>query len=145
MNEPKENALAEIQRDLEDAMQYEWDDFCGDTGHIPNFLKVTRTKPLLIEADFRHSKFAREVAESLMAKGYAKPSWRTIESAPRDGTLIMVANQFGAWPARYQELAQSGFKFPSPWRCYLLNKEHMPKEGRSAPPTHWMPLPEGPE
>lgn len=67
--------------------------------------------------------------------------WKPIETAPKDGTLILVCNKWGSWLAKYQEIFSTGFKPENPWLVMLLNMRHMV----GAPnyrPTHWMPLPE---
>lgn len=61
--------------------------------------------------------------------------WQPIETAPRDGTELLV----------------SGFEFDEPregrWVCCAeyVNREWVEKSGLSLyPPTHWMPLPPPP-
>ncbi len=69
--------------------------------------------------------------------------WKPIESAPKDGTYVLLGNRYGAWIAAYGSTAVSGYKFDNPWRSVMLNHRHM--ERRERPycliPTHWMPLP----
>ncbi len=69
--------------------------------------------------------------------------WQPIETAPRDGTLIIVSNRYGAWLAKYLETFPTGYRPANPWFVMLLNMQHM----RNPPnyiPTHWMPLPAAP-
>ena len=70
--------------------------------------------------------------------------WQPIETAPKDGTYIMVANYAGVWIATYRTHAVSGFRFDNPWFSLMLNRDHIPSALISAP-THWMPLPPPPK
>lgn len=72
-------------------------------------------------------------------------NWQPIETAPKDGTYIIV------WPPTYKGVCSCArwyddayAKKPRPyWRridthgSVLLSREN--------PPTHWMPIPNGPE
>ena len=66
--------------------------------------------------------------------------WQPIETAPKDGTYILVANERGAWIAHWAPVAVSGYRFDQPWRSVMLNHWHMPQDVRYEPPTHWQPL-----
>lgn len=68
--------------------------------------------------------------------------WRPIETAPKDGTYLLLGNPHGSWVAYYCKAYQSGFKRTNPWFCMMLNRDHI--ADKSAPPTHWMPLPKAP-
>lgn len=73
--------------------------------------------------------------------------WQPIETAPKDGTYVLVGNDDGVWVASYCATYQSGFRPPNPWLSLFLNHTHIKrKEGqhRNSVPTHWMPLPEAP-
>lgn len=69
--------------------------------------------------------------------------WQPIETAPKDGTRIVVANKCGSWIAEYRPVYQSGFKPRNPWQSMMLNHDHMTAgwAKRDYLPTHWMPLP----
>lgn len=67
--------------------------------------------------------------------------WQPIETAPKDGTAILISNGKGAWVAKYKDVYQSGFKPNNPWLSLMLNKDHIPKRLQFGGPTHWMPLP----
>lgn len=73
--------------------------------------------------------------------------WQPIETAPRDGTYILVTNgrANGAWVAHCLPVAVSGYRFGQPWRSVMLNHDHLSKGARHLPPTHWMPLPTPPQ
>lgn len=74
-------------------------------------------------------------------------NWQPIESAPKDGTYILVSNPAagGSWVAHWFPVAVSGYKFDQPWRSVMLNHWHIPEKTRYVPPTHWMPLPPPPK
>ena len=69
--------------------------------------------------------------------------WKPIDTAPKDGTRIMIANAGGCWMAEYKPVYQSGFKPDNPWSSVMLNHYHI-KEYFNAVPTHWMQLPNPP-
>lgn len=71
--------------------------------------------------------------------------WRPIETAPRDGTRILVTNGFGVWFAEWRPVAPSGFRFADPWFSTMLNHNHISEAHRHKAPTHWQPLPEPPK
>lgn len=72
-------------------------------------------------------------------------NWQPIESAPKDGSVILLANPAGCWMARYFAVYGSGYRPDSPWFSVMLNHDHMKRSGRFLQPTHWMPLPEPPK
>lgn len=59
--------------------------------------------------------------------------WQPIETAPRDGTPILVAVEGGRFYADKAEWTASGWAYP----CH--------NHGPEISPTHWMPLPPPPE
>lgn len=69
--------------------------------------------------------------------------WKPIETAPMDGSIIMLANAGGSWMGKYHPVFQSGYRPENPWFSLLLNHDHV--RGRAKLPSHWMPLPEPPE
>ena len=70
-------------------------------------------------------------------------NWQPIETAPKDGTCILVGNRYGTWVAKHMPVYPSGYRPSSPWFCMMLNREYMYVLGDL--PTHWMPLPEPPK
>lgn len=70
------------------------------------------------------------------------PAWRPIETAPKDGTLIVLGARNGVWLGKYLPLYGSGYRPENPWSSMLLNHDHMAE--RYTRPTHWMPLPPSP-
>lgn len=58
--------------------------------------------------------------------------WQPIETAPRDGTRILVF-----YPVLDGHIFTAGFEFGT-WQSGIW-------DGRREQPTHWMPLPEPPE
>lgn len=73
--------------------------------------------------------------------------WQPIETAPKDGTPILVSNpeRAGVWIAHYNAVYQSGFRPDNPWACLMLNVRWHPNQRASMKPTHWMPLPAPPK
>lgn len=70
--------------------------------------------------------------------------WMPIETAPMDGSYILVANSHGAWIAKWHPVYESGYRPSNPWASLMLNHDHIDKPGRYDHPAHWMPLPEPP-
>lgn len=70
--------------------------------------------------------------------------WQPIETAPTDGTAILVCHEGGTWIAKHKAVYQSGYEPDNPWFCLMLNKDHIPARKRKGYPTHWMPLPKPP-
>lgn len=73
-----------------------------------------------------------------------QPGWRDIESAPKDGTRIILGSSDGAWMAEYQPVYQSGYRPDNPWFSVMLNHAHMGRFPK-AKPTHWQPIPPAPK
>jgi len=69
-------------------------------------------------------------------------AWQPIETAPKDGTLIVLGARNGVWLGKYQPVYQSGYTPDNPWSSLLLNHDHMAE--RYTRPTHWQPLPAAP-
>ena len=79
-----------------------------------------------------------EKLQAELAALKAAQEWRGMESAPKDGTFVLVidseyGDHGGAFVARYTEA------FSGSW---LINTSHVPHVVR---PTHWMLLPTPPE
>jgi len=70
--------------------------------------------------------------------------WQPIETAPKDGSYVLIANMHGAWVAKWHPIFVSGFRPSTPWASMMLNHDHIEKTGRYDPPKHWMPLPAPP-
>lgn len=60
-------------------------------------------------------------------------NWQQIETAPRDGTEILIFTGFCFYVVTYDD------RFSAPWR--IRDSEGL----NDHVPTHWMPLPEPPE
>lgn len=66
--------------------------------------------------------------------------WQSIESAPKDGTWVLVCG--GTWPvtmawyALNSRINRAYWKMDDEWDDYDLADDQ---------PTHWMPLPEPPK
>lgn len=113
---------------------YQW----LDTGHF-------RKK---VPADADASAF-RSLITTTQAEAYADArvreaqQWQPIETAPKDGTAILLSNERGAWMAKYDPVYPSGYRPENPWFSLMLNHDHM-RKGKPCAPTHWMPLPPPP-
>jgi len=78
-----------------------------------------------------------EKLQAELAALKAAQEWRGMESAPKDGTWVLVidseyGDHSGAFVARYTEA------FSGSW---LINTSHVP---HVVYPSHWMPLPTAP-
>ena len=85
--------------------------------------------------------------------------WQPIETAPKDGTAILVWFDFAtvsivhiAWYRSAEEWENSGqycgwgtFKDWIGWWCYPEHSITQKKLEGPTNPTHWMPLPEPPK
>ena len=74
------------------------------------------------------------------------PGWRPIETAPRDGTLVLLwAESIGLHVAYlHQEWSWTKFRVIRTWQALWCEKQSG-DEDEGIKPTHWMPLPEPPE
>lgn len=96
--------------------------------------------------DFKDRSKAFDVLQDAIwaGVGAAPEGWQTIESAPKDGTYILLGSADGSWIARNYPVYQSGYRPDNPWQSMMLNHEHMGRYPK-AKPTHWMPLPAAPK
>jgi hypothetical protein len=71
-------------------------------------------------------------------------NWQPIETAPKDGTPVVVTNpeSGGIWIAKYQPVYTSGYRPDNPWFSLMLNTHWHPNRWASLVPTQWQPLPE---
>lgn len=69
------------------------------------------------------------VGASIQSK--QEPAWQPIETAPKDGTRILVVCELGVIESN---IAQSG--------SFIY--KHLSGSGSPVEPTHWMPLPKPP-
>lgn len=79
-----------------------------------------------------------------IARLNAIQAWQPIETAPRDGTAILLGSSDGAWIAKYDPVYPSGYRPKNPWFSLMLNHDHMGRMPNTKP-THWMPLPAAPD
>ena len=73
----------------------------------------------------------------------AAPQWQPIETAPRDGTAILLGSRGGSWIGKWLPVYASGYRPDNPWSSLMLNHDHMGEKW--CKPTHWMPLPAAPD
>lgn len=72
--------------------------------------------------------------------------WRPIETAPKDGTLVLLGNPEWelAWPGEYAATKPPGepdFR----WDRYGPRWQRMNMTDTNLNPTHWMPMPAPPK
>jgi hypothetical protein len=111
-------------------------------GDCPDVMMDIEALPAEIERDARYT---RELEESLLeAKRVSQPApsgWQPIESAPKDGTHVLVYRELPPWRVMgtgyWCEVAGV-----SGWICRGIS-DPPGNLGLSAP-THWMPLPPAP-
>lgn len=72
-------------------------------------------------------------------------NWQPIETAPQDGTCILLSNGHGCFIARYKPVFDSGYRPSNPWYSMMLNHDHIEEPFRYEKATHWQPLPDPPE
>jgi Lar family restriction alleviation protein len=101
-------------------------------------LDASVTEQPVYTEDHLHA-YARAYAEQCSAG-----VWLPIETAPKDGSYMLVANAHGSWIAKWHPVYQSGYRPSNPWASMMLNHDHIDKPGRFDKPTHWMPLPAPP-
>jgi hypothetical protein len=61
--------------------------------------------------------------------------WQPIETAPKDGTRIVLGNADTTWMAEYRP---AWHRPANPWFSVMLNMDHLPYEKRYGAPTHWL-------
>lgn len=69
--------------------------------------------------------------------------WLPIESAPKDGTEILLFEPRGAVARRYSLNASSGTMFAGRFKTLYQSWSSTPGDYQRKP-THWMPLPDPP-
>lgn len=72
------------------------------------------------------------------------PAWQPIETAPKDGTIILISREGGFVEAAYWNLARrvAGTDKDFPWTT--LDEFNLTNGRTEDSPTHWQPLPEAP-
>lgn len=70
--------------------------------------------------------------------------WQPIETAPKDGSMIVLGNEFIVWMGKYMRVYPSGYVPACPWTFDMLNTNYAVGDVISLLPTHWMPLPTPP-
>jgi len=89
-------------------------------------------------------KSAGELGQAIIAlrRHVEAPQWQPIETAPKDGTAILLGSRGGAWVGKWLPVYVSGYRPDNPWSSLMLNHDHMGE--KRCKPTHWMPLPAAP-
>lgn len=95
-----------------------------------------------IEIHFRTSWDGLDLRDALLARidaALAEPQWRPIETAPKDGTQLLLVSEDGV-----QVVGYWGKHNHVPLYGWLRPVELYGEEVDGLDPTHWMPLPEKP-
>ena len=115
-------------------------DNVGDSLGDSNFTKRIMRNDIALSL----AKAALEAAEAVRPSG-----WQPIETAPRDGTEIIITNGYEVYTAKYYKGIVLNDK---PWFAKSADGELFNDgyDHENAPiymyrPTHWQPLPELPE
>lgn len=66
--------------------------------------------------------------------------WQTIETAPKDGTEVLISSKNGIKVARYEPWAWSD-KTRDAFQWFIALQEGNGGGTYAVDPTHWMPLP----
>jgi len=102
-------------------------------------------KTPLAPKDGHHVVFARAI-ERAAIKAYQRQQWRPIETAPKDGTEILLADDEGNQARmRWDAFMRNGLfgDVKGFWTCPGRNFTWDHRGGYG--PTKWMPLPPSPE
>lgn len=62
--------------------------------------------------------------------------WQPIETAPKDGSDVLVYSQYGTYVAAYEDRDIEWW--------HVSDGKHDPRPLRGPSPSHWMPLPPPP-
>jgi hypothetical protein len=127
MTDSRVNALEAARRLL---------DLCKRRDDAPSWMDI-ETVALLA-----HSRGEKEsgIENDEIARQAERPGWRTMESAPKDGTEVLVFAKDKPRPGYWDDCTYA--KKPKPYWHYTsawgIN------DMRTNPPTHWQPLPTPP-
>lgn len=84
---------------------------------------------------------AAKEARDFFADLVEREEWRPIETAPKNGTRIMLGNAHGVWIAEWRPVCGSGYVPDDPWFSVMLNRNHIDRAVRHEKATRWKPLP----
>lgn len=111
----------------------------GDSRYLAGEGKASRED---VQADYCN---LRTAIESL-AKDAEARGWQPIDTAPKDGTAVLVYP--GTWSGRSASIAKwESDKYAKKPRPYWSRDDDFGRVtfSREHPPTHWMPLPPPPD
>lgn len=78
-----------------------------------------------------------QAARASLLEGKAEPAWQTIETAPKDGTRVILAWGGKSINGFYLDNSHTA----TPWAGWRVESMVVQPPGK---PTHWMPLPSPP-
>lgn len=99
-------------------------------GDCPDVMQEIEELPAEIEADHRYARKLEERAQ-----------WQPIETAPKDGTAVLLWAKDLRFPGRMCVAQYANYDIE--W-WYVTDGKFGPWPLRGPSPTHWMPLPEIP-
>lgn len=86
-----------------------------------------------------------ERMDAELAAAKKENEWQPIETAPKDGSYVLVTSGGKPWIARFHPVYQSGYRPQDPWQSMMLNHLHIEAKYQINTPTHWKPLPAPPD
>ncbi len=102
-------------------------------------------RKVVTDVGVRHYETA--IRERLVELGWTPPDWRPIDTAPRDGTAVLVLLPYSDRPIQTTARWVEGYLFRVPG-CWVLCEagDHAESADLTYPaPTHWKPLGPNPE
>ena len=72
------------------------------------------------------------------------PAWLPIETAPKDGTRVLLTGWWEDDPTSGHRWTCDGF-WDDLTEEWFEHPDRVPTDGALVPPTHWLPLPPPPE
>ena len=104
----------------------------------------------LLEAAFRSA--VKAILAALSADGWQMERWEPIETAPKDGTYVLVcggtyradSSHLGPWPTEATKIACHTGGHSCVGHCWRGGQDEGYYNYYWYKPTHWMPLPKPP-
>lgn len=121
--------------------------YCGVS--VPTFIDICPLPPVSLGPDARLNRWDVRALDEWLDKiaGTGSPAarptsmeWKSIDSAPLDGTLFLAANHFSG----IRQVTWFGKTSHVPLYGWAFNETGDPEDTDLWSPTHWMPLPDAP-
>ena len=101
--------------------------------------RCDETESLVNSRDYNPWRLLAYRLERELTEARAESKWQPIETAPKDGTNILLRNECGSWIGRWLPEYVSGYKPSNPWSSMMLNHDHMGRAWNTVP-SEWKPL-----